>query len=153
MPVAAVSLAGVLDLVEADRTAFGTVLADGPAARPAGAPEAAYPEFWPTVSAGVGEGVVNLLLGGHVADVPDRYATTSPSELPGAGVPVLALHGDADDVVPPAFSRTYAARVAEAEYLEVPGTDHFHVLDPAHESWRQVVEWLAPRVGGGGRGL
>ncbi|SEF23718.1 Acetyl esterase/lipase [Amycolatopsis pretoriensis] len=146
VPVAVVSLAGVLDLVEADRTRFGTVLADGQAARPAAAPEPAYPEFWPAVAEGVGEGVVNLLLGGHVGEVPDRYATASPSEMGGAGVPVLALHGDADDVVPPAFSRTYASRVAEAEYVEVPGADHFQVMDPTHESWQRVIEWLTPRL-------
>lgn len=145
VPVAAVSLAGVLDLVEADRTGFGTVLADGQAARPVGAPEPAYPEFWPSVAADVGEGVVNLLLGGHVAEVPDRYATTSPSEMGAAGVPVLALHGDADDVVPSVFTRTYASRAA-AEYREVPGTDHFQVIDPARESWHRVIEWLAERV-------
>ena len=146
VPVAAVSLAGVLDLAAADRAGFGTVLADPAAEPPAGAPEPAYPEFWPAVAAGVGEGVVNLLLGGHVDEVPERYAVASPSELGEPGAPVLVLHGDADDVVPAAYSRTYAEHAAGARYVEVAGADHFHVMDPAHESWQQVAGWLAERV-------
>ncbi|MCR6484975.1 alpha/beta hydrolase [Amycolatopsis sp. OK19-0408] len=142
VPVAAVSLAGVLDLAEADRTRFGTVLADPDAEPPAGAPEPAYPELWPAVAAEVGEGVVNLLLGGHLDAVPKRYATTSPSALEPAGVPVLAVHGEADDIVPPSYSRTYAEHAPDARHLAVEG-GHFEVIDPGHDSWRQVLEWLA----------
>ncbi|WP_460441783.1 alpha/beta hydrolase family protein [Amycolatopsis stemonae] len=145
VPVAAVSLAGVLDLAEADRTAFGALLADPDLVRPANAPKPAAPEFWPAVAEGAGEGVVNLLLGGHLDQVPQRYATASPSALESAGVPVLVLHGDADDIVPIEYSRTYAEHAPDAQYLEVAG-DHFEVIDPAHGSWPPVVEWLRTRV-------
>ncbi|MEA5363811.1 alpha/beta fold hydrolase [Amycolatopsis sp., V23-08] len=125
VPVAAVSLAGVLDLAEADRTRLG-----------AGLP-------------GVGDGLVNQLLGGHVDDVPERYSATSPIALGDTGVPVLAVHGAADDAVPPSYGRAYAERVASAEYLEVAGAGHFDVADPAHESWDRVTKWLGEHLPAG----
>ncbi|MFJ1765421.1 alpha/beta fold hydrolase [Amycolatopsis sp. NPDC088138] len=140
VPVAAVSLAGVLDLAKADRTRLGAGLPD-----PATAPD--LPDVMP--AAGIGEGVVNLLLGGHVDDVPERYATTSPAALADTGVPVLAVHGAADDVVPPSYSRSYAEKVASAEYLEVAGAHHFDVLDPAHENWARVTGWLGKHLPAG----
>jgi acetyl esterase/lipase len=106
-PVGAVSLAGILDLAAADATRLGSILTDPNAEPPRGAPPA-RPEVGPAVAADAGEGVVRLLLGGRSADVPDRYAVASPKELPDAGVPRLLIHGAADDLVSPAYSRSYA---------------------------------------------
>jgi fermentation-respiration switch protein FrsA (DUF1100 family) len=66
-----------------------------------------------------------------------------------AGVPVLAVHNDADDVVPPSYSRAYAGQVASAEYGEVAGAHHFDVVDPAHESWSRVTGWLGEHLPAG----
>ena len=38
-------------------------------------------------------------------------------------------------------SRAFA-RASGAGLLELPGVGHFEVIDPAHESWSQVVEWI-----------
>ena len=54
-------------------------------------------------------------------------------------VPLLAVHGDADDRVPISQSETFvAAAVAagdRAELVALPGVDHFAVIDPADGSW------------------
>lgn len=145
-PVGAVSLAGILDLTSADATALGSELSDPEAEPPRGAP----PEMWSAVAADAGEGVVRLLLGGRSADVPDRYAAASPKELPDAGVPMLIIHGAADDLVSPAYSRSYAdasiANGAETRYVELPGTDHFAVIDPDGAAWAAVRTWLGERL-------
>ena len=150
MPVGAVSLAGILDLTAADAAGLGSVLTDPDAEPPHGAPRPARPEVWPAVAAGADEGVVRLLLGGHSADVPDRYAVASPKELPDAGVPTLIIHGAADDVLSPAYSRSYAdaaiANGVDLRYVELPGADHFDVIDPGGAAWTAVRTWLGERL-------
>lgn len=145
----AVSLAGLLDLVAADAAGFGSVLADLEAEPPRGAPPAARPEVWPPVAENAGQGILRLLLGGRFTDVPDRYAVASPKDLPDAGVPVLVVHGAADDVLPPSYGRSYAdaaaARGADVRYAEVPGADHFDVIDPDGAAWAAVRTWLGER--------
>ena len=149
-PVGAVSLAGILDLTAADATRLGSELSDPDAAPPRGAPPAARPEVWPAVAADADEGVVRLLLGGRSTDVPDRYAVASPKELPPADVPLLIIHGAADEVVSPTYSRSYAdaaiANGADVRYVEPPGTDHFDVIDPDGAAWAAVRTWLGERL-------
>jgi acetyl esterase/lipase len=149
-PVGAVSLAGILDLTAADATRLGSELSDPDAEPPRGAPPAARPEVWPAVAADAREGVVRLLLGGRSADVPDRYAVASPKELPASGVPLLIIHGAADEVVSPTYSRSYAdaaiANGADVRYVEPPGTDHFDVIDPDGAAWTAVRTWLGERL-------
>jgi acetyl esterase/lipase len=91
-------------------------------------------------------GVVEQLLGGAPAQVPDRYAAASPAARLPLGVPVLLTHGGKDDIVPPAMSESFhaAARSAgdECELVLLPGEDHFGHLDPANPLWTAVVEWI-----------
>jgi pimeloyl-ACP methyl ester carboxylesterase len=101
------------------------------------------------VAADAGEGVVRLLLGGRSTDVPDRYAMASPKEPPDAGIPMLIIHGAADDLVPPTYSRSYAdtatANGADVRYLELPAADHFDVIAPDGAAWATVRTWLDER--------
>ena len=103
--VGVVSLAGVLDLVAADDAALGTELANLDGEPPRGALRPSGPEHWPVVAAGVGNGMPRLLLGASASDDPGLYAVTSPVEMADGGVPVLAVHGLADEVIPAEFSR------------------------------------------------
>ncbi|MEV4603213.1 alpha/beta hydrolase [Amycolatopsis sp. NPDC049253] len=145
-PLGIVSLAGALDLKTGDATGFGTVLADPDAEPPKDAPEAARPEVWPIVAGQVGEGVVTLLVGAHYAENPERYTWTSPLELANPGVPVLAVHGTADEAVPADWSRRYAEKTnaegGSARYVEVEGATHFDVVQPAHPVWPTVTAWI-----------
>lgn len=93
----------------------------------------------------LGGGAVEALLG-----VPDahaeRYATASPAALAPLGVDQLLVHGTADDVVPVTQSRIHAALDPRAVLAEVEGGDHFDVIDPGHEAWRDTVAWLSRRL-------
>ncbi|GGJ92150.1 hypothetical protein GCM10011583_24500 [Streptomyces camponoticapitis] len=149
-PVGVVSLAGVLDLKAADATSFGVSLGDPDAEHPKDAPGLSNPEARAAVADAVGEGIVNLLLGGHSAERPERYDWASPVELPGAGVPVLAVHGSADESVPGEWSRRYAEKTdaegGSARYVEVEGGTHFDTMNPAHPRWRTVTEWIQEKL-------
>ncbi|MUL44277.1 alpha/beta hydrolase [Streptomonospora sp. PA3] len=95
--------------------------------------------------AGLGEGAVADFLGPHAAD--SAFAAAAPLERLPLGLPQLIVHGDADQRVPVAHSRAYtaAARAAgdAADLVEAAGADHFAVIDPAHEVWQAVGEWMA----------
>ena len=56
------------------------------------------------------------------------------------------VHGTSDDVVPPSFSRDYVAlkqrrsgkEQEDAHLLEVPGADHFDLIDPRSKAWNSI---------------
>jgi acetyl esterase/lipase len=91
---------------------------------------------------GLGDDATGLLLGGTPDTVPDRYARADPAQLPTPAAPVTLLHGTADDRVPIAVSRSYAARTG-APLWELPGTGHFELIDPLSPVWPRVLEALA----------
>lgn len=92
------------------------------------------------------EGAVIELLGGLPDDVPDRYAAASPVQLVPLRVPQLLVHGDRDDLVPLAMSRTQSrlatAAGDRAELLAIAGADHFDVMDPRTSAWAQAAQHL-----------
>jgi dipeptidyl aminopeptidase/acylaminoacyl peptidase len=94
----------------------------------------------------LGVSAAEELLGGTPDEVPERYAYGSPSALLPLEVPILLIHGDADDRVPISHSRDFAEALHEAgdivELAEFPGMGHFEVLDPQHESWTRTVAFL-----------
>jgi acetyl esterase/lipase len=86
---------------------------------------------------GVGDGAVPDLLGGFPDDVPDRYKLASPVARLPIGVPVICVHGTADENVPLRQSERFvAAARGEAELVTLPDVDHFQVVDPADDAWR-----------------
>jgi acetyl esterase/lipase len=95
---------------------------------------------------GLSRGVVDELLGGPPAAVPERYAAASPSERLPLGVPALLTHGGRDEIVPPVMSELFAeaARAAgdDVELVTDPAAGHFEHLDPEHDLWRAVTEWI-----------
>ena len=126
-PVAAVSLAGVVDLdLAADATA-------------------------PT------ENVVKLrdsvvsYLEGSPAQRPARYAATSPARLLPLGIPQLLVHGAKDDVVPVEQSRAYVSAAARTpdrvRLIELPSADHADIIRIGKAGWNEVVNWLRANVG------
>ncbi|MFE1165944.1 alpha/beta hydrolase family protein [Nocardiopsis sp. NPDC058789] len=93
----------------------------------------------------LGEGAVAPFLGPDPG--PALYAESSPRYRVPFGVPQLLVHGDADQRVPVEHSRDYVAAARAAgetvDYREVPGIDHFAVIDPERAAWRQVRDALA----------
>ncbi|WP_199786024.1 MULTISPECIES: S9 family peptidase [Actinomycetes] len=90
----------------------------------------------------LGEGAAGLFLTG------DDPAASPIRQLP-IGCPQLVVQGDADVRVPVEHSRDYvaAAKAAgdEVDYVELPGVDHFRLIDPADEPWEPARAWLDRR--------
>ena len=91
----------------------------------------------------LGDGAVELFVGGAPDEVPDRYADADPLSLLPTAVPTVLLHGVADDVVPVTQSETYA-RASGCRLRRLPG-GHFDHLDPTSEAVAALLEELAHR--------
>jgi acetyl esterase/lipase len=153
---AAISLAGITDLHTADDEALHAGFPDlGPdAVRRAIMSDTYYLpthlESLPQVAALCEAGVTAAFLGGHRADVPDRYELASPLARLPLGTRQLLVHGDQDGSVPVAQSRTYAQAARSAgdavDYLELAGVGHTEVLDVSGPVWGSVVERLSTIV-------
>ena len=95
----------------------------------------------------LGAGAVSDLIGGSPAEFPERYAYASPAARVPLGIAQLLVHGAADDIVPPIQSRVYYEKAQavgdDIELVELPGADHFDLVDPGHEAWQAVVQRLA----------
>ena len=77
---------------------------------------------------------VNILLGGTVKEVPERWKAASPANnVDAETVPFLIIHGTQDREVPIEMSRNLADALAEAErefvYAELPA-GHMNIGDP-----------------------
>jgi acetyl esterase/lipase len=92
---------------------------------------------------GLSRGAVAELMGGSPQQLPGRYRQASPIELVPLGVPERLLHGSNDDVVPIDISRRFeraaAAAGDQAILVELPGTEHFDLIDPRTPAWKHVV--------------
>ena len=78
-------------------------------------------------------------LGGTPAAVADHYREADPMKLAIRARQWL-VHGAADDVVPPSFSRDYARTKAKENIrlAEIAGAGHFDVVDPRSPAWKDV---------------
>jgi acetyl esterase/lipase len=99
---------------------------------------------------GVGADAVVEFLGGDPEALPGVYGELDPARRLPLGVPQLLVHGTQDDRVPLELSREYEARARAAgddcRLLELPGADHFDVIDPRHASWAVVLDGIAALV-------
>ncbi|MFY1688833.1 alpha/beta hydrolase family protein [Plantactinospora sp. WMMB782] len=98
-------------------------------------------------------GAVAALLGGGPEEFPDRYAAADPTRSAPPPVRTSILHGTLDRQVPVAASRRYAAAApgTALRFVELPGCEHFGVIDPLSRAWPAVLaelHWLAGRSGG-----
>ena len=87
-------------------------------------------------------------LHGTPTDVPDHYREADPMQLSIPKARQWLVHGSADDIVPPNFSRDYVAakqrragtKKEDVHLLEIAGADHFDLIDPRSAAWKQVEE-------------
>lgn len=95
----------------------------------------------------LGGHAVRNLLGGSPQEYPERYLSADPSLLVPLGLPTVLLHGIDDDVVPIEVSRSYARAATVAgdavRLRELPGAEHFGLIDPLSQAWDWVIEALA----------
>lgn len=107
----------------------------------AGCSSLALADVW-----GLGGNAAARLLGGDVDQVPERYALADPGALLPLGVPLTLLHGAADDIVPVAMSREYAALAERSgdsvRLVELPSLEHFALIDPLSPAWPHLLEAL-----------
>ncbi|WP_424806967.1 alpha/beta hydrolase family protein [Rhodococcus sp. 27YEA15] len=89
---------------------------------------------------------VRNLLGGFPREFPDRYRIASPIDNLPIGLPVTAIHGDADRTVDPVQSRNYvnaakaAGDSAQLRILDGVGHGDFGRVDsPAWATAKQVI--------------
>ena len=84
------------------------------------------------------EGAVLALLDGGPDARPERYDAVDPMRLGGAKPSVTILHGDNDRRVPIGLSRRFAS-AGFGTLEELPGADHFALIDPESAVWPRVV--------------
>lgn len=90
-------------------------------------------------------------LGGTPADVPARYAATSPVALVPSPVPHLLVHGTWDENVPIELSERYqhaaTATGGRSTLLALPRADHFDVVDPKSPTWPAIEDAIVRLAG------
>jgi acetyl esterase/lipase len=87
-------------------------------------------------------------LGGTPSEIPDHYREADPMQFSIVDARQWLIHGAADDIVPPEFSRDYVSRKSKrnghekekVQLLELPNTDHFDLIDPRSRAWRHVEQ-------------
>jgi acetyl esterase/lipase len=89
-------------------------------------------------AAGLGDNAVVEFLGGP----PDLRADLDPVLLGQPAGAVTLIHGSDDTTVPPAVSHSYVGTHASARLVELPGTAHFELIDPASPAWPTVQSEL-----------
>lgn len=94
-------------------------------------------------------GAVLALMGGGPEELSERYGMADPLRLMPPSVPVVLVHGVADETVSVKLSRNYAlaaqAGGGDVELVEIEGDAGRHRahLDPRGGAWAEVVKRLA----------
>jgi class 3 adenylate cyclase len=62
--------------------------------------------------------------------------------LPTVHVPTLVLQHTDDVMIPPAQGKYVADRIEGAKYVELPGRNMYHFVEPWRESFQEIAEFL-----------
>lgn len=89
-------------------------------------------------------GAVRAFLGGPAAEHPGL----DPARLPSPRLPVVLVHGAADDRVPVTQSTDYARAHPAVTVDVLPGTGHFALIDPRSAAWPRVLAAAEQASGG-----
>ncbi|HEV3306675.1 MAG TPA: alpha/beta fold hydrolase [Candidatus Sulfotelmatobacter sp.] len=87
-------------------------------------------------------------LGGTPAEVADHYREADPMKL-AIGARQFAVHGSADDIVPPSFSKDYVKAKAkeDARLVMIAEAGHFDLVDPRSRVWPDVEKVVLGSLG------
>lgn len=85
-------------------------------------------------------------LHGAPRDAADHYREADPMRLSIPNARQVLIHGSADDVVPPDFSRDYVTskqnrtgkQKEDVQLCEILGAGHFDLIDPRSLAWQTV---------------
>lgn len=96
-----------------------------------------------SLNLGVCSGTAAKLMQGTPAEVPTRYAESSPRALLPIGVRLRLVHGNADTLVPLVMSQHYLEAAMKAGETNialdvVDGADHFDIITPSSSKWSGV---------------
>lgn len=109
--------------------------AEGRARRVVG--QAAVADVESAIEQDLGDGAVKRFAGGAPLD------EVSPLHRAPLDVPVLLVHGEDDDTVPPAQSEAFASRGGDVTLSVRAREGHFEHIDPSSAAWEEVATWLA----------
>lgn len=62
--------------------------------------------------------------------------------LPTIRVPTLVIHHADDETIPPTAGRYVAHRIPDAKYVELPGRNMYHFVEPWRDSFQEIAEFL-----------
>lgn len=91
---------------------------------------------------GMGDNAAQALLGGEPRDVPERYAETDLPRMLPSDVRVVIVQGTDDKQVTVSMNRTLASEHESdpnLTYMELSGVEHFALIDPLSQAFREVV--------------
>ena len=57
-------------------------------------------------------------------------------------VPTLVLHHTDDPFIPPEWAKDIADRISGAKYVELPGRNVFHFVEPWRQSFQEIAQFL-----------
>jgi acetyl esterase/lipase len=94
-------------------------------------------------------------LHGTPTEVPEHYQEANPMRLAIPHARQCLIHGAADDTVPVEFSREYVStkhkrtgsEKEDVHLLQIPGADHFDLIDPRSPTWKQVEDTVRQLIG------
>lgn len=104
---------------------------------------AGLPDLVDAARRGAYDRAAERLIGGAPADVPERYAIGSPDRWLPLGVPQLLVHGTDDQPDNVDMNRVFAERAAavgdDVTLVELPGVEHFAIIEPRSVAWRAIA--------------
>ena len=62
--------------------------------------------------------------------------------LPTVRVPTLVLHHTDGEIIPPAKGKYIAEHIPDAKYVELPGRNVYHFVEPWRSSFQEIAEFL-----------
>lgn len=89
----------------------------------------------------LGDGATQAFLGGEPDEAPQHYDAADPATRfdTRPDCEVVVVHGTEDANVPVGNSRGLAARHPFVDLRELPGADHFALIDPGSAAWPAVL--------------
>jgi class 3 adenylate cyclase len=74
--------------------------------------------------------------------LPLLFETDVRAVLPSIRVPTLVLHHADDPFIPPVMGKYIANHISGAKYVELPGRNQWHFVEPWRDSFHQIAEFL-----------